>query len=48
MLGYDGETLNATTRAVPLPANAPTDVDDKVIEAVTKDYSSMMKKLGLT
>jgi hypothetical protein len=48
MLGYDGETINATTRAVPLPANAPTDVDDKVIEAVTKDYSSMMKKLGLT
>lgn len=48
MLGYDGETLNATTRAVPLPSNAPTDVDEKVVEAVTKDYSAMMKKLGLS
>lgn len=45
---YDGETLNATTRAVPLPENAPRDVDPEVIKAVTKDYSAVMKKLGLT
>jgi hypothetical protein len=48
MIGYDGETITATTRAVPLPSNAPTDVDEKIVNAVTKDYSSMMKKLGLT
>jgi hypothetical protein len=48
LIGYDGETLVANTSAVPLPANAPTDVDPEVIKAVTKDYSAVMKKLGLT
>ena len=48
LIGYDGETLIAHTGAVPLPENAPTDVDPDVITAVTKDYSTMMKKMGLT
>jgi hypothetical protein len=48
LIGYDGETLIANTGAVPLPANAPRDVDPEIINAVTKDYSTVMKKLGLT
>lgn len=46
---YDGETLRATTNnmAVPLPENAPRDVDPEVVKAVTKDYSALMKKLKL-
>jgi hypothetical protein len=49
-LTYDGETLRATTNnmAVPLPENAPRDVDPEVVKAVTKDYSQLMKKLKLT
>lgn len=47
---YDGETLRATTNnmAVPLPENAPRDVDPEVVKAVTKDYSALMKKMGLS
>lgn len=48
MIGYDGETITATSSVIPLPENAPRDVDEKVVEAVTKDYSAIMKKLGLT
>ena len=48
MIGYDGDTMTATTSAIPLPENAPRDVDEKVVQAVTKDYSVMMKKLGLS
>lgn len=49
-ISYDGETLRATTTnmVVPLPENAPRDVDPEVVKAVTKDYSAMMKKMGLT
>lgn len=49
-VSYDGETLMASTRAmaVPLPENAPRDVDPEVVKAVTKDYSALMKKMGLT
>lgn len=43
-----GDTFMASTKTIPLPENAPRDVDEKVVEAVTKDYSVMMKKLGLT
>lgn len=48
LIGYDGETLVANTSGVPLPENAPKDVDPEVVKAVTKDYSAMMKKMGLT
>lgn len=50
-ISYDGETLRAnSTNVAPsrLPENAPTDVDPAVIEAVTRDYSSLMKKMGIT
>lgn len=49
-ISYDGETLMANTKSmvVPLPENAPKDVDPEVVKAVTKDYSAMMKKMGLT
>jgi len=48
LIGYDGETLVANTNTVPLPTNAPRDVDPEVIKAVTKDYSALMKKMGLS
>jgi hypothetical protein len=48
LIGYDGDTLIANTSAIPLPENAPRDVDPEIINAVTKDYSAVMKKLGLT
>lgn len=48
LMGYDGETVIGNTGAVPLPANAPRDVDPEVVNAVTKDYSELMKKLKLT
>jgi len=44
---YDGETLHATTNKAPLPENVPRDVDPDVVKAVTKDYSALMKKMGL-
>ncbi len=48
LVGYDGETLTATTRAVPLPSNTPPDADPEVVKAITKDYSAMMKALKLS
>lgn len=49
-ISYDGNTLRATTNnmAVPLPENAPRDVDPEIVKAVTKDYSALMKKMGLS
>lgn len=47
-LQYDGQTLMATTNNMPLPENVPRDVDPEVVKAVTKDYSAVMKKLGLS
>jgi hypothetical protein len=49
-ISYDGNTLRAATNnmTVPLPENTPHDADPEVIKAVTKDYSAIMKKLGLS
>lgn len=49
-ISYDGETMRASTSgmAIPLPENAPRDADPEVVKAVTKDYSTLMKKMGLT
>ena len=44
---YDGETLKATTNSIPLPENAPRDVDPEVVKAVTRDYSQLMKAMKL-
>jgi hypothetical protein len=49
-LDYDGTTLMATsTDAIKtrLPENAPIDVDKKVLDAITKNYSQEMKKWGI-
>lgn len=48
-ISYDGETVRATTSnmAVPLPENAPRDVDPEVVKAVTRDYSQLMKAMNL-
>lgn len=49
LLGYTpGEGIVGSTAAVPLPSNAPKDVDPEVVHAITKDYSAVMKKLGLS
>lgn len=47
---YDGQTLRASTNnmTVPLPENAPRDVDPEVLKAVTRDYSQLMKAMKLT
>lgn len=49
-ISYDGETLRANTNsmAMQLPENAPRDVDPEIIKAVTKDYSALMKTMGLS
>jgi hypothetical protein len=48
-ISYDGETLRASTNnmVVPLPENAPRDVDPAIINAVTKDYSQLMKAMKI-
>jgi hypothetical protein len=55
LMGIDvqGDTLMATTANlnVPnnrLPENAPRDVPQEVVSAITKDYSALMKKLGIS
>lgn len=46
---YDGETLRATTNnmTAPLPENAPHDADPAVINAITRDYSQLMKAMKI-
>lgn len=49
-LTYDGNTLMATTNSMPvnrLPENAPTDVDPAVSKAINRNYSDLMKKMGI-
>jgi hypothetical protein len=45
----DGGTLSASTNhmAVP-PTAAPPDVDPSIVNAITKDYSALMKAMKLT
>lgn len=48
-ISFDGETIRATsTDRIPLPEGAPRDVPKEVVDAVTKDYSALMKKMGLS
>lgn len=49
-LTYDGNTLMATTNSMSvnrLPENAPTDVDPTVVKAINRNYSDLMKKMGM-
>jgi len=49
-----GDTIMATTNNVVLPENIPQGVNlndpafKPAVEAITKDYSAVMKKLGLS
>jgi hypothetical protein len=50
-LDYDGDTLRATTSNVPSPnagASIPPSTPPEVVNALTRDYSALMKKMGLT
>ena len=49
-LSYDGSTLKATSTDAMVsrvPENTPSDVDKSVIDAINKNYSVQMKKLGI-
>lgn len=56
MMGLErhGDTIMATTNNVELPENIPQGVNlndpafKPAVEAITKDYSAVMKKLGLS
>lgn len=49
-----GDTLSATTQNMVLPENIPHHVNlndpsvKPAVEAITKDYSALMKKMGLS
>ena len=52
-LERQGDTITATTKNMALPENIPHGVDlnnpsvKPAVEAITKDYSALMKKMGL-
>jgi hypothetical protein len=56
MMGLErqGDTITATTKSMILPENIPQGVNlndpsvQPAVEAITRDYSATMKKLGLT
>ena len=56
MMGLEriGDTITATTKNMPLPENIPQGVDlnspsvKPAVDAITKDYSALMKKMGLS
>jgi len=50
-LDYDGDTLLATTGNMTNPsvaASIPPSAPPEVAKALTRDYSALMKKMGLT
>ena len=56
MMGLErhGDTISATTNNMRLPENVPPGLDlnnpsvKPAMEAITKDYSALMKKMGLS
>lgn len=46
-LKYDGETLSAATDGIRLPEGTPRDADPKIVQAITKDYSQLMKAMKI-
>jgi len=56
MMGLErvGDTISATTKNMVLPENIPQGVNlndpavQPAVEAITKDYSALMKKMGLS
>lgn len=55
MMGLEriGDTISATTKNMVMPENIPQGVDlnnpsvKPAVEAITRDYSALMKKMGL-
>jgi hypothetical protein len=49
-MSYDGNTLRADTSNVAsrLPDTVAADADPSVVAAINKDYSALMKKMGLS
>jgi hypothetical protein len=50
-IDYDGDTLRATTSNLNTPptmADVPANAAPDVVKALTRDYSTLMKKMGLT
>ena len=49
-----GDTISATTKNMALPENVPQGINlndpsvQPAVEAITKDYSALMKKMGLS
>ena len=56
MMGLErlGDTLSATTSRMVMPENVPANLDlnspqiQPAVEAITRDYSFLMKKMGLS
>ena len=56
MMGLEriGDTISATTKNMVLPENIPQGVDlnnpsvKPAVEAITRDYSALMKKMGMS
>lgn len=56
MMGLErhGDTMIATTKNMPLPENIPSNVNlndpsvKPTVDAITKNYSDLMKKMGLS
>lgn len=45
---YDGQTIKATsTDRLIIPEDAPKNADPEVLKAINKDYSGLMKKMGI-
>lgn len=50
-ISYDGNTLRASSTdavASRLPTEVPANVDPEVVTAINRDYSALMKKMGLS
>jgi len=49
-IDYDGQTLRATSTDKimgRLPEDAPANADPEVVKAINRDYSQLMKKMGI-
>jgi hypothetical protein len=46
-IDYDGDTLRATTDNLGT-SNIPTNAPPEIVKALTRDYSTLMKKMGIT
>jgi hypothetical protein len=44
----EGDTFMASTNNLIIPEGAPANSDPEVVKAINKDYSALMKKMGIT